>query len=201
MLVIGLARSGLAAVECLLRRGARVLANDRKPVEELPPRVLELAEKGVELVTGSHPAGLVSDVDLVVLSPGVPMDVGPLKEAREQGVPIWGELELAFREIEGSVVAVTGTKGKSTTATLIADIVRRDGRPVVLGGNIGQPLIGLVEKTSKDSFVVVEVSSFQLEATDSFRPRVADLSRSREQPPSGHAAGSAGCQESRCFST
>lgn len=175
MLVIGLARSGLAAVEFLLRRGARVLANDRKPVEELPPRVLELAEQGVDLVTGSHPTGLVSDVDLVVLSPGVPTDVAPLKEAREQGVPIWGELELAFREIEGSVVAVTGTKGKSTTATLIADILRRDGRPVVLGGNIGQPLIGLVEKTSKDSFVVVEVSSFQLEATDSFRPRVAVL--------------------------
>lgn len=175
MLVIGLARSGLAAVEFLLRRGARVLANDRKPVEELPPRVLELAEQGIDLVTGSHPTGLVSDVDLVVLSPGVPTDVAPLKEAREQGVPIWGELELAFREIEGSVVAVTGTKGKSTTATLIADILRRDGRSVVLGGNIGQPLIGLVEETSKDSFVVVEVSSFQLEATDSFRPRVAVL--------------------------
>ncbi len=175
MLVIGLARSGLAAVEFLLGRGARVLANDRKSVEELSARVLELAEQGVDLVTGSHPTGLVSDVDLVVLSPGVPTDVAPLKEAREQGVPIWGELELAFREIEGSVVAVTGTKGKSTTATLIADILRRDGRPVVLGGNIGQPLIGLVEKTSKDSFVVVEVSSFQLEATDSFRPRVAVL--------------------------
>ena len=175
MLVIGLARSGLAAVEFLLRRGARVLANDRKPVEELPPRVLELAEQGVDLVTGSHPAGLVSDVDLVVLSPGVPTDIVPLKEARERGVPIWGELELAFREIEGSVVAVTGTKGKSTTATLIADILMRDGRPVVLGGNIGQPLIGLVEKTSRGSFVVVEVSSFQLEATDSFRPRVAVL--------------------------
>jgi UDP-N-acetylmuramoylalanine--D-glutamate ligase len=175
VLVIGLARSGLAAVEFLLGRGARVLANDRKSVEELSARVLELAEQGVDLVTGSHPTGLVSDVDLVVLSPGVPTDVAPLKEAREQGVPIWGELELAFREIEGSVVAVTGTKGKSTTATLIADILRRDGRPVVLGGNIGQPLIGLVEKTSKDSFVVVEVSSFQLEATDSFRPRVAVL--------------------------
>ncbi len=105
MLVIGLARSGLAAVEFLLRHGAQVRANDRKPIEELPPRVSELAEQGVDLVTGSHPAGLVRDVDLVVLSPGVPMDVAPLKEAREQGVPIWGELELAFREIEGLVVA------------------------------------------------------------------------------------------------
>ena len=144
-------------------------------MEELSPRVAELAELGVDLVTGSHPAGLVRDIDLVVLSPGVPADVDPLKEAREQGVPIWGELELAIREIEGRVVAVTGTKGKSTTATLIADILKRDGRPVVLGGNIGQPLISLVEKAKKDSFVVVEVSSFQLETTKSFRPSVAVL--------------------------
>ncbi len=144
-------------------------------MEELSPRVAELAELGVDLVTGSHPAGLVRDIDLVVLSPGVPADVDPLKEAREQGVPIWGELELAIREIEGRVVAVTGTKGKSTTATLIADILKRDGRPVVLGGNIGQPLISLVEKAKKDSSVVVEVSSFQLEMTESFRPSVAVL--------------------------
>ena len=175
VLVIGLARSGLAAVEFLLRCGAQVRANDRKRVEELPPRVLELAKRGVDLVTGSHPAGLVRDVDLVVLSPGVPMDINPLKEAKEQGVPILGELELAFRAIEGSVVAVTGTKGKSTTATLIADILSRDGRSVVLGGNIGQPLTSLVEKTGKNSFVVVEVSSFQLETMVSFRPRVVVL--------------------------
>ena len=175
MLVIGLARSGLAAVDFLLRHGARVRANDRRPVAELHPRVLELAELGAELVTGSHPAGLVRDIDLVVLSPGVPTDLDPLQEAREQGIPVWGELELAIREIEGPVVAVTGTKGKSTTATLIAEILRRDGRPVVLGGNIGQPLISLVEKVKKDSFVVVEVSSFQLETAESLRPRVAVL--------------------------
>jgi UDP-N-acetylmuramoylalanine--D-glutamate ligase len=175
VLVVGLARSGLAAVEFLLRRGARVRANDRKPVEELSPRVPELTGQGVEVVAGSHPSGLASDVDLVVLSPGVPPDVAPLQEARARGVPVWGELELAFREIAGPVVAVTGTKGKSTTATLIAEILKRAGRPVVLGGNIGQPLIGLVERASPDSLFVVEVSSFQLEATELFRPRVAVL--------------------------
>jgi len=175
VLVVGLARSGLAAAGFLLRRGAKVRANDAKPVGELSSRVAELADQGVEVIAGSHPAGLVSDVDLVVVSPGVPLEVTPLREAREQGIPVWGELELAFREIDGTVVAVTGTKGKSTTATLIAEILRRAGRPVVLGGNIGRPLIGLVEEPQFDSVFVVEVSSFQLEATESFRPKVAVL--------------------------
>src|SRR3989304_3795402 len=176
VLGVGLARSGLVAGGGAGRSGARGGgASDAKRVGELSSGVAEPGDQGVGVIAGSHPAGLVSDVDLVVVSPGVPLEVTPLREARERGIPVWGELELAFREIDGPVVAVTGTKGKSTTVTLIAEILRRAGRPVVLGGNIGRPLIGLVEERGSDSLFVVEVSSFQLEATESFRPKVAVL--------------------------
>jgi UDP-N-acetylmuramoylalanine--D-glutamate ligase len=176
VLVLGLARSGLAATEFLLGKGAWVRAADLKPEQELSKDLTELKERGVELALGSpHRSGLADDVDLVVVSPGVHPETGPLKEARARKIPVWGELELAFREIEGPVVAVTGTKGKSTTATLIAEILMRGGRSVALGGNIGQPLIGLVEQAHRDSLFVVEVSSFQLEAIEEFRPRVAVL--------------------------
>ncbi len=175
VLVVGLARSGLAAARFLLHRGARVRANDARPAEELSPEVAALADRGVEVITGSHPAGLTRQIDLVVVSPGVPSDVMPLQEARRDAIPVLGELELAFREIEGPVVAVTGTKGKSTTATLIAQILRRAGHHVVLGGNIGEPLSGLVQESRLDGTFVVEVSSFQLESTERFRPKVAVL--------------------------
>lgn len=174
-MVVGLARSGLAAAKFLSRRGARVRANDARPLPELSPEVGALADAGVEVIAGSHPADLTRAIDLVVVSPGVPLDVRPIEEAKRKGIPVWGELELAFREIEGPVVAVTGTKGKSTTATLIAQMLGRAGRRVFLGGNIGEPLIGLVEESRLDGSFVVEVSSFQLESTELFRPKVAVL--------------------------
>ena len=175
VLVVGLARSGVAAAEFLVRRGAQVRVTDLRTEEELPAELSGLKRAGVELILGSHPSGLVSGMDLVIVSPGVPLHAPPLREARAKGVPLWGELELGFRQIQGEVIAVTGTKGKSTTASLIAEILKRSGRSVYLGGNIGQPLIGLVERASRDSVFVVEVSSFQLETIESFRPRIAVL--------------------------
>lgn len=174
-MVVGLARSGLAAAKLLLARGARVRANDVRPGQELSSEWAELAERGVEVITGSHPAGLATGIDLVVVSPGVPSDAPPLQEARGHGIPVWGELELAYREIEGPIIAITGTKGKSTTATLIAQILERAGRPVALGGNIGRPLSHLVQESALDATFVVEVSSFQLETIERFRPKVAVL--------------------------
>jgi UDP-N-acetylmuramoylalanine--D-glutamate ligase len=146
-----------------------------KSEAELSEELSGLKRKGVELVLGSHPPGLVENVELVIVSPGVPSNAPPLNQARARGIPVWGELELGFRQIQGTLIAVTGTKGKSTTTSLIAEILRRAGRKVALGGNIGRPLIGLAEDSGPDTYFVVEVSSFQLETTVRFRPHIAVL--------------------------
>jgi UDP-N-acetylmuramoylalanine--D-glutamate ligase len=175
VLVVGLGRSGVAAAELLLSRGATVRANDLRPRGELDPRALALEIKGASLVLGAHPESLARDVDLVVTSPGVRTDLPLLEAARRAGVPVWGELELGFREVTGPVVAVTGTKGKSTTASLLAAMLRAGGRNVRLAGNIGSPLVDELKDSSSDTLFVLEVSSFQLSSVDSFRPRVAVL--------------------------
>jgi UDP-N-acetylmuramoylalanine--D-glutamate ligase len=175
VLVVGLARSGLAASELLLDRGATVVGNDRRSREELEPQALSLQARGVELVLGSHPETLAAGFDLIVLSPGVRPDLPFLERARREGVPIWSELELGFREMRGTAVAVTGTKGKSTTASLLTAMLRRGRRDAVLAGTIGSPLAAEVSKGTARTIFVLEVSSFQLECIDSFRPHLAVL--------------------------
>jgi UDP-N-acetylmuramoylalanine--D-glutamate ligase len=175
VLVVGLGLSGIAASELLRSRGALVTAADRRPREELDPSALALEALGVTLHLGSHPASLLFGVDLVVPSPGVRTDVPILVEAKKRGVPVWGELELGFREVRGTVLAVTGTKGKSTTSSLLAAILRASGKDVRLAGNIGAPLVRELAGSSKETFFVLEVSSFQLETIESFRPKVAVL--------------------------
>jgi UDP-N-acetylmuramoylalanine--D-glutamate ligase len=175
VLVVGLGLSGIAACELLRSRGAVVTATDRRTREELEPEALALEAEGVTLHLGSHPTSLVSEMDLVVPSPGVRIDVPILSEARTRGIPVWGELELGFREIRGTVAAVTGTKGKSTTASLLAAMLRAAGKDVRLAGNIGAPLVREISGSSERTVFVIEVSSFQLETVDSFRPRVAVL--------------------------
>jgi UDP-N-acetylmuramoylalanine--D-glutamate ligase len=175
VLVVGLGLSGIAACELLRSRGAEVTAADRRTREELDPKALALEAEGVTLRLGSHPITLVSGMDLVVPSPGVRVDVPVLSEARRRGIPVWGELELGFKEIRGTVAAVTGTKGKSTTASLLAAMLRAAGKDVRLAGNIGAPLVREVSGSSERTFFVLEVSSFQLETVESFRPRVAVL--------------------------
>jgi UDP-N-acetylmuramoylalanine--D-glutamate ligase len=175
VLVVGLARSGLAATELLLGRGAFVVANDRRSREELEPVALELESRGAELVLGSHPLDLLREVDLVVLSPGVRIDLPLVEEARRRGTPLWSELELGFRELRGTVAAVTGTKGKSTTASLLGAMLRRGKRDVRVAGNIGTPLVQEIAGSTDETVFVLEVSSFQLETIVSFRPRVAVL--------------------------
>jgi UDP-N-acetylmuramoylalanine--D-glutamate ligase len=175
VLVVGLGLSGIAACELLRSRGAAVTATDRRTREEIGPKALELEAGGVSLHLGSHPTSLLSGVDLVVPSPGVRTDVPLLSDARTRGIPVWGELELGFREIRGTVVAVTGTKGKSTTASLLAAMLRGAASDVRLAGNIGAPLVGEVSGASEETLFVLEVSSFQLETVESFRPKVAVL--------------------------
>ncbi|MEI6668418.1 MAG: UDP-N-acetylmuramoyl-L-alanine--D-glutamate ligase [Acidobacteriota bacterium] len=172
VVVVGGARSGVSAARLLVDRGASVTLTDLRPAIDSAD---ELAKAGVTLVLGSHPAGLFDAADLVVLSPGVPLSQPALLAARTRGVPIIGEVELAFRWLRGRVIAVTGTKGKSTTTALTGTILEQAGHHVLVGGNIGRPLSGQVGASTPDSIHVVEVSSFQLETADTFHPWIAAL--------------------------
>ena len=173
VVVVGLARSGIAAARFLARRGNAVVATDRKPQAELPEEVLKLAEIGVRLELGGHRAESLVNAGLVVVSPGVPWQAPELVAARAAGVPVIGELELGVRYIKGPVAAITGTKGKSTTTAALGAMLREAGRDVRVGGNIGEAVTGLLEGATGDTAFVLEVSSFQLESTDSLHPKVA----------------------------
>jgi len=170
VVVVGAARSGIAAAELLARRGARVvLTETRAAVEEAAP----LRAAGVELELGGHTAATFEKADLVVVSPGVPTEQPVFETARQHGAEIIGELELASRWVQGPIVAITGTKGKSTTTTLLGRMFKESGRNVLVGGNIGVPLSAQVDASTPDTVHVVEVSSFQLETTVTFRPWIA----------------------------
>jgi UDP-N-acetylmuramoylalanine--D-glutamate ligase len=173
VVVVGLARSGIAAAALLARRGARVVATDRKPAGQLEAEALSLERDGVRLELGEHREQTFRRADLIVLSPGVPFELPELRAARAAGVVVMAELELGFRCIEGEVAAVTGTKGKSTTTAALGAMLREAGKDVRVGGNIGRPVTSLVDGASADTTFVLEVSSFQLEGVLSFRPRLA----------------------------
>jgi len=168
--VVGAARSGLAAAELLARRGAVVTLTERRPGLDEADR---LRAAGVGLELGGHREGTLTGADLVVVSPGVPLDQPVFAAARDRGVEIIGELELAWRWIRGRVIAVTGTKGKSTTTTLVGRMLAAAGRTVLVGGNIGVPLSAQVDGSDAETLHVVETSSFQLETTTTFRPWIA----------------------------
>ena len=170
MVVVGAARSGIAAAELLQRRGARVVLTERRDDFE---QAAALRNAGIDVETGGHMQATFDAADLVVTSPGVPPDEPTLVAARMRGVEVIGELELASRWLRGRVIAVTGTKGKSTTTTLLGRMVAADGRRVLVGGNIGVPLSSQVDDSTPETIHAVEVSSFQLETTTTFRPWIA----------------------------
>jgi UDP-N-acetylmuramoylalanine--D-glutamate ligase len=170
VVVVGAARSGIAAAELAARRGARVTLTEARNGFEGEER---LKAAGVALELGGHQSATLAGADLIVASPGVPLEQPVFDGAREGGVEIIGELEFAWRWIAGRVVAVTGTKGKSTTTTLIGRILDAAGERVVVGGNIGTPLSAQVEQSTPETIHVVETSSFQLETTTSFRPWIS----------------------------
>ena len=173
--VVGLARSGVAAARLVLDLGGRVLASDAGASEALPPEALALRGAACSVWTGGHPEAAFHAADLVVLSPGVPPDLPALQPVRARGVPIIGELELGWRVMEADLIAITGTNGKTTTTALTGDLLRGEPRAVLVGGNIGTPLCAEALRFPADGLVVAEASSFQLEATERFRPRVAAL--------------------------
>jgi UDP-N-acetylmuramoylalanine--D-glutamate ligase len=172
VVVVGGGRSGRAAAELLVSKGAEVVLSDTAETIE---GIGDLRARGVALELGPHRAETFTGADLVVVSPGVPLDLEALTAARRAGVPVMGEVELASRWLSGRVIAITGTKGKSTTTTLAARMLTEAGFDVTAGGNLGTALSAQVAQSRPSSLHVVEVSSFQLEATETFRPWIAVL--------------------------
>ena len=175
VLVVGLARTGLASSLFCASRGARVTATDQKAETELGDVAANLRDAGVALALGGHERAELAKQDLLVVSPGVPVDVPLLQQARAAGVPVWGEIELAWRFLHGKLVAITGSNGKTTTTSLAAHILKTAGVPMLVGGNIGTPLISLVEQSTDATVTVAEISSFQLETIAAFRPDIGML--------------------------
>jgi UDP-N-acetylmuramoylalanine--D-glutamate ligase len=173
VLVIGAARSGIASARFLAKNGATVALNDAKPIEQWSDEAIGLKAEGVGCLAGEIPGWLLDQLDLVVMSPGVPSKSIPIRYAERAGAEVIGEVELAARFLKGRVVAITGSNGKTTTTTLIGEILKDAGLPTQVGGNIGTPLISMVESSRKDGWTVAEMSSFQLETIKEFRPNVA----------------------------
>lgn len=172
VLVVGAARSGVAAAHLLAGRGAAVTLTDRRPsIAE----AAALRAAGVALELGGHVSGTFESAQLIVMSPGVPTDLPEVQRAKAAGVPVIGELELASRWLRGPIVAITGTKGKSTTTTLVGRMLEAAGKRVLVGGNIGYPVSAQVEASTAETVHVIEASSFQLETTETFRPWIAAL--------------------------
>ena len=175
VLVVGLGKSGVASAEFLQARGAKVTVSDSKSPDQLSREIPALLDRGIAVETGGHGERTFRGQNLIVVSPGVPADSAPLVQARVHGVPIIGEIELAAQFLQGRIVAITGSNGKTTTTTLTGEILAASGLPVVVGGNIGTPAISLVDQTAPTSFVVLEVSSFQLETIQTFRPFISAI--------------------------
>ncbi len=172
-LVIGAARSGIASARFLAERGATVALNDRKRFSEWSPEALALKTEGIGLVEGDPPSWLLDQVDLVVISPGVPTKAIPIRYADRRGAEVIGEIELASRFLRGRIVAITGTNGKTTTTSLVGEMLKDAGLNVQVGGNIGTALISMIDSSRDDGWNVVELSSFQLETIVDFHPTVA----------------------------
>jgi UDP-N-acetylmuramoylalanine--D-glutamate ligase len=174
VVVVGLGRSGSAAALWLAGGGAEVTVSDRRPAPAFSADLLrEVADAGVRLELGGHEAETFLNADWIVLSPGVPPEVEPVRSARDRGIPVFGEMELACRLLDIPMAGVTGTNGKSTVTALLGEMLRCSGEGVFVGGNIGTPLMDLVTGRGSYDCGVIEVSSFQLDTMESFRPEVS----------------------------
>jgi UDP-N-acetylmuramoylalanine--D-glutamate ligase len=175
VLVIGLGRSGRASVAVLRRRGATVLATDEKPPGELEEIVVALEKQGVGFIPPGSIEDSIDDVTAAILSPGVPLNSELVRRVQAKRIPVFSEIEVAYRICKSPIVAISGTKGKTTTTALVGEIFRHAGHKTRVGGNIGDPLIEQTVDAGEDEWVIAEVSSFQLEAIRSFKPRISLL--------------------------
>jgi UDP-N-acetylmuramoylalanine--D-glutamate ligase len=172
-LVVGLGKSGVASALFMKAHGAKVTVSDTKSGDELRNEIPVLLDHGITVETGGHGDRTFRGQDLIVVSPGVPVDAPPLVQARSLGEQVIGEIELAAQFLPGPVIAITGSNGKTTTTTLTGEIMAAGGFPVLVGGNIGTPAISLAERAKPETLIVLEVSSFQLETVQTFRPKIA----------------------------
>jgi UDP-N-acetylmuramoylalanine--D-glutamate ligase len=173
VLVVGLGRSGVASALFLKSRGARVTVSDAKTEDQLREEIPVLLDHGIAVETGGHGERTFQNQDLIVVSPGVPVDAEPILQARALGQDVVGEIELASEFLQGAIVAITGSNGKTTTTSLTGEILSAGGLKTLVGGNIGTPAISLVPQSTPDTVTVLEVSSFQLETIRTFRPKIA----------------------------
>ena len=173
ILVVGLGKSGFAAALFLRRRGAQVTVSDQRSEQALSVEIPSLLEAGIAVEAGGHGLLTFRRQDLIVVSPGVPLSTPELVQVRALGLPVIGELELAARFLQGEVLAITGSNGKTTTTTLCGEIFKASGLKTLVAGNIGLPVIEVVDQSTAGTWSVLEVSSFQLETADSFHPRIA----------------------------
>src|SRR4051812_22092950 len=172
-LVLGAGKSGVESARFLAARAATVALHDRKPVEEWSDAAKALKAENVGLIGGDLPSWLLDQIDLVVISPGVPTTTIPARYVDRKDGEVIGEVELAYRFLKGRIVGITGSNGKTTTTTLIGELLKNAGLATQVGGNIGTPLLTLAESSTEKGWTVVELSSFQLETIKDFRTNVA----------------------------
>jgi UDP-N-acetylmuramoylalanine--D-glutamate ligase len=173
VLVVGLGKSGVASALFLKKRGAKVSVSDTKSGDELRNEIPVLLDHGIAVETGGHGERTFRGQDLIVVSPGIPVDAPPLVQARALGENVIGEIELAAQFLPGPMVGITGSNGKTTTTSLTGEIMTTAGFPTLVGGNIGTPAISLAERATPQTVIVLEVSSFQLETIQTFCPKIA----------------------------
>jgi UDP-N-acetylmuramoylalanine--D-glutamate ligase len=175
VLVVGLGKSGVASAIFLQSRGANVTVSDSKSEAQLRQEIPLLLDRGITVETGHHGERTFRDQDMIVVSPGVPFDQPQIEQARKQGIRVIGEIELSAQFVAGHVIAITGSNGKTTTTSLCGDILKASEKKTLVGGNIGTPAISFAEQADKDTWCVLEISSFQLETIESFRPEIAAI--------------------------
>lgn len=174
VLVVGLARSGVSAANLLYKLGANVTGTDEKGEDALSDNVKKL-EKGISLKLNGHDSVNINGIDLTIISPGVPWDSPFLNKIREKGIRIMSEVEFAFQQLQAPFIAITGTNGKTTTTTLTGEILKRGGKKVFVGGNIGNPLCEEVLNGGKSELVLSEISTFQMEGSETFKPYISAI--------------------------
>jgi len=171
--VLGMARSGVACAKLLKKMGAEVFVSDTKSKELLSDRINQLEEQDILFETGTHSPKIINDTDFIVVSPGIPPDIPILKQAEDLGIPIFSEIEVAYWLTDAKIVGTTGSNGKTTSVTMLGEILKEDKREYQVGGNIGVPFSDIVEKISSNGIIVLELSSFQLERIEEFKPHIA----------------------------
>ena len=175
ILVMGASITGIPVVEKLYQRGNDIILNDVKKIEDLKEYIESVKDLNINIVAGGHPISLAKECDYIVISPGIPLDIPLIKEAKSLGKEVISEIELAYRLIDAEIAAITGTNGKTTTTTLLGEMLNNNKIKAFVAGNIGSPMIMKIDEAKPDDIFVLEVSSFQLESTVCFKPNISAI--------------------------